>query len=39
MYAGLKDSVIENERESKKERGREMHGSNWRIRLDRCMEQ
>lgn len=30
---------MENESESKKERDRKMHGSNWRIRLDRCMEQ
>ena len=38
-HAGPKDSVMENERESKKERDREIHGSNWRIKLDRFMEQ
>lgn len=37
--AGLKGSVMENERESKKESERDMHGRNWRIRLDRFMEQ
>lgn len=38
-HAVLTDSVMENESESKEESDREMHGSNWRIRLDRCMEQ
>lgn len=30
---------MEKARQSKKASDGEMHGSNWRIRLDRCMEQ